>query len=44
MTELRTARLTLSPPAEDDAGFVLELLNDPGWIRNIGDRGVRTLD
>jgi RimJ/RimL family protein N-acetyltransferase len=20
------------------------LLNDPGWIRNIGDRGVRTLD
>ena len=44
MTAFRTARLTLSPPTEDDAGFVLELLNDPGWIRNIGDRGVRTLD
>ncbi|CAN7255800.1 GNAT family N-acetyltransferase [Phenylobacterium sp. LjRoot225] len=43
MTELRTARLTLSPVVEDDAAFVLELLNDPGWIRNIGDRGVRSL-
>jgi RimJ/RimL family protein N-acetyltransferase len=41
---LRTERLTLTPPVADDAGFVLELLNDPGWIANIGDRGVRTLD
>jgi RimJ/RimL family protein N-acetyltransferase len=39
---LRTERLTLTPPTADDAPFVLELLNDPGWIRNIGDRGVRT--
>ena len=44
MTELRTARLTLTPAVEADAAFVLELLNDPGWIRNIGDRGVRSLD
>ena len=44
MTELRTARLTLTPADEADAAFVLELLNDPGWIRNIGDRGVRTLE
>ena len=44
MTELRTERLTLAPPTLDDAPFVLELLNDPGWLRNIGDRGVRTLD
>jgi len=42
--ELRTARLRLTPPVEADAPFVLELLNDPGWIRNIGDRGVRSLD
>jgi RimJ/RimL family protein N-acetyltransferase len=28
----------------DDADFILELLNDPGWIEHIGDRGVRTLD
>lgn len=44
MTELRTARLILTPVVEADAAFVLELLNDPGWLRNIGDRGVRTLD
>ena len=44
MTELATARLTLSPVVHDDAAFVLELLNDPGWLANIGDRGVRTLD
>ena len=44
MSELRTERLVLTPVAEDDADFVLELLNDPGWIANIGDRGVRTLD
>lgn len=30
--------------AIEDADFILELLNDPDWIRNIGDRGVRTLD
>jgi RimJ/RimL family protein N-acetyltransferase len=43
MTQLVTERLTLRTAADDDAPFVLELLNDPGWIRNIGDRGVRTL-
>lgn len=41
---LKTERLTLTPPAAADAAFVLELLNDPGWIANIGDRGVRTLE
>ncbi|MCR5875780.1 GNAT family N-acetyltransferase [Phenylobacterium sp. J426] len=41
---LTTERLTLTPPTEADAAFVLELLNDPGWIANIGDRGVRSLD
>lgn len=44
MTELRTARLVLSDVTAEDAPFVLELLNDPGWLRNIGDRGVRTLE
>lgn len=44
MTEFRTERLTLTPPTAEDAAFVLELLNDPGWIRNIGDRGVRDLE
>jgi [ribosomal protein S5]-alanine N-acetyltransferase len=44
VTDLRTERLTLTDVTEADAAFVLELLNDPGWIANIGDRGVRTLD
>jgi [ribosomal protein S5]-alanine N-acetyltransferase len=44
VTQLTTERLTLTDVTEADAEFVLELLNDPGWIANIGDRGVRTLD
>ena len=44
MTLLTTERLTLSPPQETDAAFVLELLNDPGWIANIGDRNVHDLN
>ena len=27
----------------DDAPFIIALLNDPGWLRYIGDRGVRDL-
>ena len=29
--------------ALDDAAFFLRLLNEPSWLANIGDRGVRTL-
>ena len=39
---LATARLTLRLLTPADAPFILELLNQPSWIRNIGDRGVRT--
>lgn len=28
----------------DDAGFILRLLNEPSFIQNIGDRGVRTVE
>jgi RimJ/RimL family protein N-acetyltransferase len=31
----------LRPFTLDDALFIVELLNDPGWLRFIGDRGVR---
>lgn len=44
MTVLSTPRLELRELAEDDAPFILELLNDPSFIRNIGDRNVGTLD
>lgn len=30
--------------ADEDAEFVLELVNEPAWIRNIGDRGIRTIE
>jgi RimJ/RimL family protein N-acetyltransferase len=39
-----TERLTLRRLGEDDAAFVLELLNEAPFLRYIGDRGVRTLD
>jgi len=29
---------------EDDAAFILKLVNDPDWLRFIGDRGVRNLE
>ncbi|RAK52010.1 GNAT family N-acetyltransferase [Phenylobacterium deserti] len=41
---LRTQRLLLRELTEADAPFMLELLNQPGFLKNIGDRGVRTLD
>jgi RimJ/RimL family protein N-acetyltransferase len=44
MADLTTARLTLRRFTGDDAPFVLELLNDPDWIRFIGDNGVNTLE
>ena len=43
-TACETPRLRLRHVTEDDAPFILTLLNDPGWLRYIGDRGVRTLD
>ena len=39
---LTTARLSIRELHASDAAFMLALLNDPGWIENIGDRGVRT--
>ncbi|HMK04699.1 MAG TPA: GNAT family N-acetyltransferase [Ferruginibacter sp.] len=38
-----TNRLLLSRFILKDAPFILELVNDPAWIRFIGDRGIRTL-
>lgn len=41
---LETERLTLREATTDDAAFVLELLNEPGYIRWVADRGLRTRD
>lgn len=40
---LETKRLVLREFTLQDEGFILEMLNDPGFLRNIGDKGVRTL-
>ena len=44
MTVLETSRLRLRRLTADDASFILELVNDPAWLRYIGDRGVRNAD
>lgn len=44
MKILETKRLCLRQASSDDAKFILELLNDPAFIQNIGDRGLRTLE
>lgn len=42
MRILETDRLALRHLGAADAAFMLQLLNDPSFIQNIGDRGVRT--
>ena len=42
MTVVETERLHLRHFAVDDAAFALRLLNEPSFLQNIGDRGVRT--
>ena len=39
-----TERLVFAPLTPADAGFALELLNEPGYHRFIADRGVRTVE
>jgi ribosomal-protein-alanine N-acetyltransferase len=43
---IETPRLTLRPlTLEDaDAAFMMRLVNDPAWLRHIGDRNVRSLE
>ena len=39
---LETDRLVLRRLTTDDAGFLVELLNEPSFLLHIGDKGVRT--
>ncbi len=41
---LETDRLFLRHLTPDDDAFILDLLNEPGFLRNIGDRKVRSLE
>jgi len=39
-----TERLLLKPTSEEDAELIFELLNTPKWIKNIGDRNIKTVE
>ena len=44
MNILETDRLILCEQTEDDAPAILEIMNSPGWLKYIGDRGVKNLE
>ncbi len=44
LPEFETARLTVRRLGFDDAPFLVALLNQPSFLANIGDRGVRNVD
>ena len=44
MNVIETERLNLRRLSGGDAEFILELLNDPSFVRFIGDKGVRTIE
>lgn len=44
MQVCETERLRLRLLSTDDAAFILELLNEPSFLENIGDKGVRNLN
>jgi ribosomal-protein-alanine N-acetyltransferase len=44
VTIVETERLVVRELVEDDAEYILELLNTPSFIKYIGDRGIRTAD
>jgi [ribosomal protein S5]-alanine N-acetyltransferase len=41
---LETDRLIIRRMSTNDAAFMLGLLNEPSWLRFVGDRGVRTAE
>lgn len=44
MVKLDTQRLTLREVTLDDAKFILQLTNEPGWLRFIGDKNIASID
>ncbi len=43
MTVTQTERLLLRWLDVRDSAFIFELVNEPSWLRHIGDKGVKTL-
>ena len=44
MMPVETQRLRLRELTHEDASFIMELVNDPAWLRFIGDRHVHSLE
>lgn len=44
MIVLKTERLSLSELTGEEAEFIFRLMNSPGWLQYIGDRGIRTIE
>lgn len=44
MIIVQTPRAIVRHATRDDAAFILKLVNEPGWLRFIGDRDVHDLD
>lgn len=44
VTVIETPRLRLRTATLDDAAFYMELVNDPSWIANIGQRNIHTVE
>lgn len=43
VTIIETQRLQIQEVNKNDTQFIFDLLNSPGWIQHIGNRGIRTL-
>ena len=41
---LKTKRLVIRKFNLDDAAFIIQLMNSPGWLQFIGDRNMKTVD
>ncbi len=41
---VQTERTILREASHDDASFILQLGNEPGWLRFIGDRGIHDVE
>ena len=41
---LKTDRLQLRELTHEDAPFIMELVNTPGWLKYIGDRNIKTIE
>lgn len=40
---IETERLLLRKFVKEDATFIVKLLNDPGWLKFIGDKGIESI-